>query len=254
MDLPVILSITGKSSLILLKSSYAMMKTIFTGFLLLLFFSGMTAQRNCEGYLPFEEGVSFEQTYYDARGNVTSVSISSMNGIESTAGGYKAIFQHKLVDEKGKEVSTGSYEITCRDVVFEMNVNNLLNPSMLEAYQSMELTVSGDGIQFPANLSVGQQLAEGNTVVDVTSDGLAIVKLTFAVKDRKVEAKETITTPAGTFECYKIRSTINYQTMFLTRTYTTVGWYARKVGLVKQETYDGKGGLNSWMEMTKWGR
>ena len=36
--------------------------------------------------------------------------------------------------------------------------------------------------------------------------------------------------------------------------YTMVGWYAKTVGLVKQETYDQKGKLSSTMELTKWGR
>lgn len=211
------------------------------------------SQNTCEGYLPFEKDFSFEQTHYDARGKVSSISHSIVAAVEPTRDGSRALIHSKLIDEKGQEIGQRDFQISCKGGVFRVNVNDLLNPGMLDAYQSMDITACGEGLQFPAELQVDQSLPGGSTVLEVASNGTAVVTLTYTVKDRKVEAREQITTSAGTFDCFRLRETVDYQTMLLTHTFTTVSWFARNVGLVKQETYDQKGKLSGWMELTKTG-
>ena len=232
-----------------------MVKTIFMGLVVCVFGAApLFSQTLCEGFLPFEQGISFEQTYYDVRGKVSSISVSYVEGILPAEKGSKALILQRLIDEKGKEIDRGQYEIFCREGNFYLHVNDLLNPGMLDAYQSMDMAFSGEGLQFPAELSIGQELPKGVTILEVASNGVPVITLTYTVKDRKVEDLEQITTPSGTFDCFRIRETIDYQTMLLTRTFTTVSWYARGVGMVKQETYDQKGKLSGWMELTKTGR
>jgi hypothetical protein len=61
------------------------------------------------------------------------------------------------------------------------------------------------------------------------------------VFNRKVEAVENLTTPAGTFECYKISYDIATKMMVNVKAKATE-WYSNGVGMVKSETYstDGK--------------
>lgn len=230
-----------------------MKKFLAIGILSVAFFPGSFSQNNCDGYFPFEQGLFFQHTHYDAKGKVTTVSTSTIDLIEAIDKGYKAQVRRSLVDDKGKVVSVGEYSVRCLNGVIHMDVNSMLNPSMTEAYQSMEMTLLGDGFQIPENLSVGQELPKGNTINEVTSKGLPIMTMNFEVLDRKVEARENISTPIGHYDCYKIRETINTQAMFLTRSFTSVSWYSKHVGLVRQETYDQKGKLSSWMELTGWG-
>lgn len=65
--------------------------------------------------------------------------------------------------------------------------------------------------------------------------------MSFMVTNRKVIGKESVTTPAGTFECYKISYDIATKMMINMKTKATE-WYARGTGLIKSETYstDGK--------------
>ena len=212
------------------------------------------AQTICEGFLPFEQGVFFEQTHYDAKGKVTSVSNAIVDEINPIDGGYSARITYDLVDGKGKELGAGQYDIHCEDGVFKMDLNSMMDPSMTESFQNMEMTLSGEGVQFPSELSEGQELPNGDTQIEIATNGMSIMKFTFTTSGRKVEARESVTTPAGTFECFRIRETMEYQAMFLKRSYTMVGWYSKKVGLVKQETYDHKDKLSSTMELTNWGR
>jgi hypothetical protein len=58
-----------------------------------------------------------------------------------------------------------------------------------------------------------------------------------------------MTTPAGTFSCYKMSSTIETKTMF-TMVAKSTDWVAKKVGTVRSETYDKTGKLISYMVLT----
>ena len=72
----------------------------------------------------------------------------------------------------------------------------------------------------------------------------------FDIKNRKVEKKDSITTPAGTFECYKITYNMDMKTMFK-RSIKVTQWLASGIGLVKTETYNQKGELEGYSELTK---
>lgn len=229
------------------------MKTTFFSLLLVLAAVFSYGQTDCEGYLPFEEGLTFEHTHYDAKGKVTSVNSATFVEIKAVDAGFQGTVAYTMSDGKNKDAGEGNYVIQCAGGVLKMDLSSMMNPAMTEAYQSMEMTMSGDGLQFPSSLAVGDVLPDGLTRIDVASNGVSIVTLTFESKNRKVEAREKITTPAGTFDCYRIREEITYNAMFLNRSYAIVGWYAKGIGLVKQETYDAKGVMSSWMELTKWG-
>jgi hypothetical protein len=71
---------------------------------------------------------------------------------------------------------------------------------------------------------------------------MGAVKMAMGVemKDRIVEGMETITTPAGTFECYIISYEVKTR-MGLNKTNTAKQWIAKGFGLVKQEDYNKKG-------------
>jgi len=69
------------------------------------------------------------------------------------------------------------------------------------------------------------------------------------VKNRQVGNRETLTTPAGKFDCIKIKQDVVTKTGF-TVTIETVQWYAEGVGVVKSESYR-KDKLIGYSELTK---
>ncbi len=228
----------------------SMKKLLITGITAISFLFTSFSQPPYECYFPFEEGISFQRTYYDATGQITAISNAGIDSIAKMGHFYRAFIRDTMLDDKNKEIGRRIFTVDCTDDVIHLSANQLLNPCMTEAYQSMDMAISGEGIRIPHRLVAGSELPKGGNRIDVTSEGLEIVTLNFEIVDRKVEAREHITTPAGKFECFRIRETVQFQTMFLTRTYTTLGWYAKKVGLVRQETYDQKGVLRSRMELT----
>jgi hypothetical protein len=113
----------------------------------------------------------------------------------------------------------------------------------------MEVTMDATDLDFPGDLSVGQTLKDGSITIKISSQGMAMMTMVVKIYDRKVEAIEDITTPAGTFSCYKMTSTIESKTMFTIIAKTT-DWMAKNVGSVRSETYDKDGKLTGYMVLT----
>jgi len=68
--------------------------------------------------------------------------------------------------------------------------------------------------------------------------------------NRKVEKKETVTTPAGTYECYVIYSENQSKMMMSSQNFPSRLWLAEGVGMIKQETFKKNGNLMSSTVLT----
>lgn len=96
-------------------------------------------------------------------------------------------------------------------------------------------TVSGECRGIPAELSVGMDLPDYGIEVK-----MMFVSTKANCKDRKVVAQEKLTTPAGTFDCYVVEEKSTVRTMMAKARNDTRTWYARGVGMVRQEVWSGK--------------
>lgn len=78
---------------------------------------------------------------------------------------------------------------------------------------------------------------------------MTVMTMTMNVKNRKVEAKEDITTPAGTFSCYKVSSEMETemgQMMPIKVSIKTVEWFSENTGVVRSESYKSNGKLQGY--------
>ena len=216
----------------------------------LLFAGNLFAQNECKLFFPYEEGVAFEITHYDKKDRLSSVTYNEVDVIEETDQGLEIQMINVLKDDKGDEVSSGTYRMYCENGTIRTDVSSMLDPALTESVSSMEVEISGDGLLFPASLEVGAKLPDGFTEIVASSNGMRLMTLTFQVSDRKVEAKESITTPAGTFDCYRLSQQIETKVAFVKKSYRTVEWYAEGYGMVRQEMYDKKDKLEGYSELT----
>jgi len=221
-------------------------------FLLLMLFVGSSLKaQECKGFFPFEPDTKLEMTYYDKKGKVTSISNMDIVDITETDEIIEAEITASIKDKKGEEVHTADYRITCKDDGYEIDVFNMVNPALMKSSFGMDLDVSGDALIFPSDLSVGKELEDASTVIEVRSSDIKIMTMKLDITNRKVEAKESITTAAGTFDCYKLSYDFNTKFAFVKKKYRIVQWIADGVGVVKEETYGKRGKLESSSALTK---
>lgn len=217
--------------------------------ILLLALSTVQAQESCSTFYTFDEGVTFEYSSYNKKGKLQGMTRSEISNIEDIENGKKAILTSTIMDKKGEEQMSGQYEVFCRNNVLQMDVSGILNPTMQEAFAGMEVTIEGNALEIPSSLEVGMALPDANTTISAGTGGLTLVNMTVTIKDRKVEGMEKITTPAGTYDCYKLSQTSEVK-MMMSREYKSVDYFAEGVGMVRSEMYDKRGNLDSYMELT----
>lgn len=199
------------------------------------------AQNSCEsGYMPFKQDVFYEITNYDKKGKVTGINRNTISEVENTANGYKASVSVDVLDDNEKELTKTSFDFECDGDVIRIDMKAMLDPSVNESLSGMEMEVSGDALQIPSALLPGMELPDAELEVKAMSGGIKIMTIRQKITERKVLGSESVTTPAGTFDCIKMTQTTELK-MLVNKKFETVSWYAKGVGMVKSETYDKKG-------------
>ena len=216
--------------------------------LLVLFFLigiiSLTAQDNCSKFYPMTEGVSMEYTNYNKKGKVEGISsykVTETNTVGSTTNATMAI---NLKDEKGKEIYSTDYKLSCTGNMVTLDYESLLPSDMMNQYGDMDIEISGNDIEIPNDLSVGQNLNDANVTMKI---GMSGINMNIAVDmlNRKVEKQESVTTPAGTYDCFVVYSENQSKMMMANQVYPSRVWLAEGIGMVKQETYKKNGDLMS---------
>lgn len=217
-----------------------------------LFLVSSTAlSQNCSKYYPMEEGTSFQYTMTNKKGKTEGITDYSITNVENTGGVTTATMNMKFTDEKGKEILVSDYKLSCTGDVVKIDYNSLVPAQMMKQYSDMgvEMEISGTDIELPNNLSVGQGLDDANVAISIKMTGMNM-NIKVDQLNRIVEKKESVTTPAGTYECYVITQDNVSETMGVKQTMQSKLWLAEGVGMVKQETYNKKGDLMSKSELT----
>ena len=218
-----------------------------------LFLVSSTAlSQNCSKYYPMEEGTSFQYTMTNKKGKTEGITDYSITNVENTGGVTTATMNMKFTDEKGKEIFVSDYKLSCTGDVVKIDYNSLVPAQMMKQYTDMgiEMEISGTDIELPNNLSVGQGLDDANVAMSIKMPGMNM-NIKVDQLNRIVEKKESVTTPAGTYECYVITQDNVSETMGVKQTMQSKLWLAEGVGMVKQETYNKKGDLTTQMLLTK---
>jgi hypothetical protein len=221
---------------------------IAASLLMILGYSQVFAQ-DCEPYYMVNEGAVREMASYDKKDKLTGTTIQTIKEIKTTGNKTEWTIGTVSKDEKGKEISSGDLRMSCEDGIFKMDMKNFIDEATLKSFEGMEITMDATDLDYPSDLSVGQTLKDGNITINVANAGMSIMSMVVKIYDRKVEAMEDITTPAGTFSCYKMTSTIETKTMFKVISKST-DWMAKKVGPVRSENYDKDGKLMGYMVLT----
>lgn len=202
---------------------------------------------NCDGYYAMKKGTKAEFSGYDANNNLTSKTISEV--IDSKVVGGKTIATVKSISTnlKKNKVTETSLDVECDGNEVTLNTIKALQENLKKSNQLSQSTANGNNPTFPNVLSIGQTLPEAN--INISVKGEINLETNVRIFDRKVIAMESVTVPAGTFNCAVITYTEDTRILF-DKVKTYKAWYAKGIGLVKSEEYDKKGKLETRSELT----
>lgn len=192
----------------------------------------------CEGYFPINKGSIMETTTFTEKGKPQTVSTITIQDIVKTADGVKLSLHADIVDEKGKPVSSADYDAKCSNGSFSINMKSMLTPEQLKSFKDMTVTIDADDIVYPLDFTIGEILKDAHLKMNVSMNNMNLPGTTIDITNRKIEGKETIATPAGSFECIKISSTIKIKNI-IGYEMQSVEWISKGNGVVRTESYKG---------------
>lgn len=200
------------------------------------------AAQDCNSFYRFVENTTYEYGMFDQKDKPEGRMLYRVSNVAETAGGFTADIHSKIIPEKkNQETMEADSKITCTDGTLQMDLSMNFS-QMMSQFSSMEVTMEGDPLILPPKLEAGQTLPDATSRIKTGMNGMNLMTVTISVTDRKVEGKESVTTPAGTFDCYKISQTTHVKTI-MGKTFQSVEYYAEGVGLVQSETYGKNGKL-----------
>ncbi len=195
----------------------------------------------CQEMFPQEEGTVLTYVNYDRKEKVTGSTETSLKDKKEIPGGMSVILSSVHKDDKGEKILENEVELECREGVIYFDARSLLDPNTMSAYESMEVEITGENPELPLDAAPGTSLKDGNVTATVSSGGMKIMTIQVELTNRKVEAREEIETPAGTFDCIKY----SYDTMtragFVKANFKGIDWYSPKYGTIRSESYNSKG-------------
>jgi hypothetical protein len=208
------------------------------------------AETGCSSFLWFKEGTTMEYSLTDATGKAVGTTTTHIDKVHPEGTATVADFTTSYAG--GKNIKA-SYR--CEGDKIYMNMKTFFDNNfsgMKKAGVEMEM---GDAyLSFPWNMKPGDKLDGADLIITAKKAGKDFMTMKSSIKDRTVEAVEKITTPAGTWDCLKLVETRTNTSSMMGRQIMssdakTIEWFVPGAGLVKFETYDAAGKLQTRSEL-----
>ena len=225
------------------------MKSIFTTLITCCLFTFFGyAQSECSKYYPMEEGTTFQYTNYSKKGKIAGILDHAITDNRIEDGNEVVSMNTKMSDKKGDLIMESSHKVTCTGEGISIDFKSMMNPQMMSQFGKFDYEITGTNLELPNDLSVGLELPDSSMKM-VVNMGMTM-NILVTIKDRKVIGQESVTTPSGTYDCYVLTSTLDMDMMMKIEG-SSKQWIAEGIGMVKQESYDDKGNLTGYSELTK---
>jgi len=196
--------------------------------------------QDCTIYSDYKEGTSTKMVHYDNKDKQTGFTVTTVKEKKSIPGGTSLLFQ-QVYDNDDDYTFETEFEVKCVDGDVKVDMSKLIDPTMMTAYEDMEIDVVADDLSIPKNASPGDVLNDGTVTATVNTGTPIKVTIAVTLSNRKVESKETVVTPAGSFDCLKISYDLLSQVGFVKVRSGAVEYYNRKHGVIKSESFNKRG-------------
>ncbi len=218
---------------------------------------------DCTEFIWFKSGAMMEFETKDGKGGLLNKSKMEISKVYNE--GQVTVADATTSDNKGNSFTM---QFKCAGDKMYMDFGSLIKQAMQQAGQegadnasvqraldNTEIGFSDGFMDFPKSMYPGQVLKDVSVSIKSSPTQQLSIEMISTLTDRKVVAKERVTTAAGSFDCMKI-SGVRMSSMKIIgmkrKMPSTVEhvWFAPGIGVIKQEDFDEKGKLGTSMQLT----
>lgn len=180
-----------------------------------------------EVFYSMTDGSCKEYMNVDSNGNTVSYCIESVKDCHGTPGNGGLTYSYDFLDAEHKSIFKDGKSldmvVTVSDGETKIKLNDLSKAAKSENYMT-----EGDLSTIPADIQVGDELKDSRVGIAVS-----FFKSHNLYTNRKVTGKETLTTPAGTFDCFIVEC-VSFPREKKASVFSR-SWISLGIGVVKQE-------------------
>lgn len=192
--------------------------------------------QDCSNYYYMQRNKTVEMSLYDKRGDATGKMVYSIGDVTNSNSVTTATIQSEIFDKKGKTIAKSNSIMKCDGGVIMIDMKLMMPAPQAEQVTQATLKSNESYLEYPVSMSKGDKLKDGAFSMDWDNNGMP-QSMAMRIFDRVIEDQEKITTPAGSWDCYKItyKSKITVKVMGVGVPMNMDGseWYAPGFGVVK---------------------
>lgn len=207
--------------------------------------SSMLHAQDCKIYHDYTEGTSVKMVHYDQKDKITGYTVSTVKEKKQIPGGVSLLF-HQEYDNTEDYTFETEFDVRCENGNVYVDMEKFLDPTTMAAYEDMEFEVTADDLSIPQGASPGDKLNDGSVSVTVNTGSPVKITVTVSLTDRMVESRETVETPAGSFDCLKITYDLLTEVGFLKVRSAAAEYYDPENGVVRSESFNKRGKLTGY--------
>lgn len=223
--------------------------------LLICFFPARLMAQDCLG-MTFKPGMGYEMQSFSAKDKPNGRMTYLVRNVSKEGGATLIEIEFQAFDEQNKARQAPSkinYTCTGDELVADLSGMAMGNG---QAPKDTEMKIKANKLQYPRTLSDGQKLPDGQMEVDFYKNGAVMVEMTMLMTNRLVGPKESLTTPAGTFEVNKVSADMDMKSRVMgigiPMSMKSVSYRAvNTIFDVRTETYNKNGKLMGYTVLTK---
>jgi len=193
------------------------MKTLTLFTLSFLIATRLFAQ-DCMQYMYMQKNKTIEMTAYNNKGDITFKSVTKVSNVSTSGGVTTANVVAEAYDKSGKLISSSNVAYKCDGGVMMMDMGvSAPQQSQQQPQQNTKVTfkvINQDYMEYPSGMKVGDHLKDASSQMEVDMNNGMTSVTTTQVTDRTIAGKENITTPAGSWDCFKITYKTTSSTAF----------------------------------------
>jgi hypothetical protein len=218
-----------------------MKKTTWLALVACLFAVSATTAQDCKTYYYLQNNKTIEMTIYNKKGDESGKQVSAVSDVKNSGGATIGSINSEMFDKKGKSIAKSKGTIQCKGGVMMVDMKMALSPQQQEQFAT-DAKADNLYMEYPANMKAGDKLKDATMDLTIDNSGMK-QSVKMVVSDRNVEGKESVTTTAGTWECYKIsfKSKVTIKTVGIGIPINMDGteWFAPGFGVVKTQSKHG---------------
>ena len=199
-----------------------------------------TNAQSCKDYLLLKNNRKVEMTIYSKKGKEDGKQVWNISNLKTSGKTTTATINSEFFDGKGKSINKAVNEVQCTGGALQMNLKMMLSEAQLKQMKNATATASGEFIEYPYGMKEGDALKDGSLKIDYTMDGGMKAAIELSITNRIVGGKESITSPAGTWDCLKISSNQKIVSCIggigIPIKMDVTEWFAPGVGVIKTES------------------